>query len=37
MNFHKLVGAFWLYFLRRLLGIVSQLQFTVATIGAQVS
>ena len=26
MNFHKLLGAFWLYFLRRLLGIWGQFQ-----------
>ena len=36
MNFHKLLGAFWLYFLRRLLGIWSELQLMVPSIGPQV-
>lgn len=36
MNFHKLLGAFWLYFLRCLLGIWSELQLMVASIGPQV-
>ena len=36
MNFHKLLGASWLYFLRRLLGIWSELQLMVASIGLQV-
>ena len=36
MNFHKLLGAFWLYFLRGLLGIWSQFQPLVACIGMQV-
>ena len=36
MNFHKLLGAFWLYFLRGPLGIWSELQLMVASIGQQV-
>jgi IS5 family transposase len=36
MNFHKLLGAFWLYSLRRLLGIWSELQLMVPSIGPQV-
>ena len=37
MNFHKLLGAFWLYFLRGLLGIWGQFQPLVACIGPQVA
>ena len=37
MNVHKLLGAFWLYFPYRLLGIWSQFQLTVASIGPQLS
>ncbi|MGB8098820.1 MAG: IS5 family transposase, partial [Terracidiphilus sp.] len=37
MNFHKLLGAFWLYFLRGLLGIWSQFQLSVASIAPQVA
>ena len=37
MNFHKLLGAFWLYFLRGLLGIWGQFQPLVAGIGPQVA
>ncbi len=33
MNFHKLLGAFWLYFLRGLLRIWSQFQLILAPIG----
>jgi transposase, IS5 family len=36
MNFHKLLGAFWLYFLRCLPGSWSELQLMVASIGPQV-
>ncbi len=36
MNFHKLLGAFWLYFLRGLLGIWNQFQRMSASIGPQV-
>lgn len=37
MNFHKLLGAFWLCFLRRLLGIWSQFQLILAPIGPLMS
>ena len=33
MNFHKLLGAFWLYFLRRLLGVKNRFQLVPAPIG----
>ena len=35
MNFHKLLGAFWLYFLRALLGIWGRFHFILAPTGAQ--
>ena len=37
MNFHKLLGAFWLYFLRGLLAIRGQLQLILTPIGPQMS
>lgn len=37
MNFHKLLGAFWLYFLRSLMGIWSQCQLILAPIGPLIS
>lgn len=37
MNFHKLLGAFWLYFLRSLLGIWSHFQLILAPIGPSIS
>jgi IS5 family transposase len=36
MNFHKLLGAFWLYLLHGLLGIWNQFQTMAASIGPQV-
>ena len=37
MNFHKLLGAFWLHFLRRLMRVWGQLQIALARIGPQMS
>ncbi len=37
MNFHKLLRAFWLYFLRGLLAIRGQLQLILTPIGPQMS
>src|SRR5580698_3234124 len=37
MNFHKLLGAFWLYALRTLLGIWSQFQLILVPIGPSIS
>ena len=37
MNFHKLLGAFWLHFMRSLLGIWSQFQLILAPIGPLMS
>jgi len=37
MNFHKLLGAFGHYFLRRLLGIWEQFQFVLAPIAPPIS
>ena len=35
MNFQKLLGAFWLYFLRDLLGVRGQLQLILARLRPQ--
>ena len=35
MNFHKLLGAFWLYFLRHLLGLRGQFQLILAPLASQ--
>ena len=37
LNFHKLLRAFWHYFLRGLLGICSRLQLILAPIGPQMT
>ena len=37
MNFHKLLGAFWRIFLRRLLGRWEQFQLILASIGPRTS
>ena len=37
MNFHKLLGAFWLYLLRSLLGIWSRFQLNLAPVGTLTS
>ena len=36
MNFHKLLGAFWLYFLRVPLGVSSQFRLILASLGPHI-